>query len=69
MTKPLHVLFNNNNLNPILWEELEDIAFKALKESFMKPLAFGHPNFFFLFVYEKQCNDLGDSPQKHEDHH
>ena len=35
MPKSPYVLLNNNNFNPVLWEEPDDIAFKALKESWM----------------------------------
>ena len=33
MVKSLYALENNNNPNPILWEEQNNIAFKHLKES------------------------------------
>ena len=33
MVKSLYALENNNNSNPILWEEQNNIAFKHLKES------------------------------------
>ena len=36
MAKCLYVLLNSSNLDPILWEELDDdIAFEALKNSLM----------------------------------
>ena len=50
------VLFNKNNFDSMLWEELNDITFKALKQSVMNPPALGNLNyqiFFFLYVYEK----------------
>lgn len=72
MAKSLYVLLKNNNPNPILWEEPNDIAFKALKEDLMNPSALGHPNYqisFFLFVCENERNALGVLTQKHGDHH
>ena len=41
MARPLSVLLNNNNPGPILWEESENTAFKALKESLMNSPALG----------------------------
>ena len=61
MVKLLYILFNNNNPHSTVWEELDDIAFKALKESFINPHALGHPNdqiSFFPFVCEKKENAL-----------
>ena len=66
MAKFLYVLLKNNDPDPSLWEEQDDTAFKALKESLINPLAFGHSNYqipFSLFVYEKEGNTLGYSPQ------
>ena len=63
-----NILLNNNNLDPILWEEPDNIVSKALKESLMNPLALGHCNYqipFLLFVYEKEKNALGIFTQKH----
>mgnify|MGYP007134494215 CR=1 FL=1 len=54
------ILLNNNKSDPILWEELNDIAYRALKESLMTPpldIPLLIP--FFLFVYEKEGNALG----------
>ena len=71
MAKALYVLLNNENLNPILWEEPDDTAFKALKQSLMNPPSLGYPNYqipFFLLVYEKKGNALGVLTLKHRDH-
>lgn len=54
MEKPPHVVLNNNNPDSILWEELDDIKFKYLKESFMNPPDFGHPNYQISFLYIKR---------------
>ena len=72
MAKSLYVLLRNNKFIQILWEELDNIVFKALKKSLMNPLALGHPNYqipFFLFVCEKEGNALEVLTQKHRDHH
>ena len=60
MVKTLYVSLNNNNPDPILWEEPDDTAFKALKESFMntpppRP-ALGNPTYqiLFFFLYTKR---------------
>ena len=72
MGKPLYVLLNNNNPDPFLWDELNDIDFKALKEDMMNPPALGHTHYrfpFSFFAYEKEGNTLGVLTQKHGDHH
>ena len=72
MAKPLYVLLNNNNPDPFLWDELNDIDFKALKEDMMNPPALGHTHYrfpFSFFAYEKEGNTLGVLTQKHGDHH
>lgn len=71
MAKPLYVILKNN-FNSILWEEPNDIVFKALKESLKNTPALGHPTYqipFFLFVHEKEGNALGIPTQKQRDHH
>lgn len=68
MAKPLYVLLRNDTADPISWEEQDDMAFKALKESLMNPPALGHPNHqipFLNFVHEKEGNVLGVLTQKH----
>ena len=58
-------------VQPILWEKQDNIAFKALKKSLMNPLALEHPNYqilFFLFAHEKEGKALGVLTQKHRDH-
>ena len=77
MAKPLYVLLKNSNTDPILSEILDNIAFKALKESLIKPLSLGRPSdqilslslSFFFFVYEKEGNALGILIEKQKDHH
>lgn len=57
MAKPLYVLLKTNNLNPILREEQNDMAFKFWKENLMNPLVFGHANYqipLFIFVHKKK---------------
>ena len=58
----------------ILWEEADDIASKALKESLMNPPALGHLKdhiFFSLLAYEKEevCVCLGVHALKHRENH
>lgn len=70
MAKPLYVLLRNDSPDPISWEEQDDMAFKALKESLMNPPALGHPNHqipFLNFVHEKEGNALAVPTQKHMD--
>lgn len=72
MAKPLYVLLKNDSPDPILWEEQDDIAFKALKVSLINPPVLGHPNYqipFFFVVHEKKVNALGVLTQKHGDQH
>ena len=72
MTKPVYVLINSYNCNPVLWEKPDNTAFEALKENLKSPPALGHPNDqipFFLFVYERKGNALGVLTPKHENHH
>ena len=69
MVKSLYALENNNNPNPILWEEQNNIAFKHLKESLINPLAPRHPYSHISFVYVKRKGmPLGYST-KHGDHY
>ena len=71
MAKPLYVLLNNNP-NLILWEELNNITFKALKESLMNQPILGHSNYqipFSFFVCEKKGNALEVLTQKQRNHH
>lgn len=55
-----------------LWEELNDITFKALKESLMNPAAFEHPNdqihfpLFLLALWKREEVSLGYSSRKME---
>ena len=61
----LYVLLNNNKLDPVLWEEPDDIIFKALKESLKNPSVTGHSNDhipFFLVEYE-EGDALKHAPQ------
>lgn len=70
MAKPLYVLLKNNSLDPILWEEQDDIGFKSLKESLINLPVLGHPNYqtpLFIFVHEKEGNASGILTQKHGD--
>ena len=71
MVKFLYALENNNNPNPILWEEQNNIAFKHLKESLMNlpALVISIIRLFFLFMYRKEGISLGVLTQKHEHHH
>ena len=71
MAKPHYILLSYNNPDPVLWGKLDNIAFKALKESLMNPHALGHPNYeiLFPFVYEREENALGVLTPKHRDHH
>lgn len=72
MAKLLYVLLNYNNTDPLLWEELDDIDFKALTESLRNPPALRNPNYkspFFCFEYEREENALGLLIPKHWDHH
>ena len=62
MAKPLYVLINSYNCNPVLSEKPDDTALKALKENLKNPPALGHPKDqipFFLFAYERKGNALG----------
>ena len=74
MAKPLYFFFSlkNNNPYPILWEQLNNITFKALKESLMNQPTLGHSNYqiqFFFFVCEKKGNALEVLTQKQRNHH
>ena len=75
MTKPLHVLLNNNNPNPILSSFMERTgrhSFQGPKGEFDEatcPWASQLSDSFFLFVYEKEGNNLGVLTQKYGDHH
>ena len=54
-----------------MWEKLDDIAFKALKESLMNPPAFGHLIYqipFYSFVCDKKGNNFGVLTLKLRDH-
>ena len=66
MPKTLYVLLSNNNSNPIWWEEQDNIAFKALKESLMNLPVFGHPSYqilFFLLYMKRKGMPWGYSPK------
>ena len=65
MVNPLYILLNNNNMDPILWKEWDNITFKTLKESLMNPPALGNLNIRVLFSFCK----LGVLTQKYRDHH
>lgn len=71
-TSPPCVSFNKNNLDSMLWEELNDTTFKALKESLMNPAALEHPNdhipfpLFFFFKMKREEVPLGCSSRKME---
>lgn len=57
MTKPLYVLLRNDSPDPISLEEQDDMAFKPLKESLIKPPSLRHPNYqipFFLCMKRKE---------------
>lgn len=71
MIKYLYALENNNNPNPISWEEQNNIAFKLSKESLMNlpALVISIIRLFFLFMNRKEGISLGLLTQKHEDHH
>ena len=74
MVKLVYVLPNNNNTDLILWEEVDDIAFKALKESLMNPPVLGRLKdhiSFSLLAYEKEevCVYLGVHALKHGETH
>ena len=62
MPKHLYVLLYNKNPNTILWEEMDDIGFKALKESLMNLPALGHPKYqisFSLCSHQKTPGPIG----------
>ena len=51
MANTVYILLNNNNLDPILWKEWDNITFKTLKESLMNPPALGSLNIRVLFSF------------------
>ena len=60
----LYVFLKNKDLDPILWELNDDIAFEALKQSLMKlpaPWASQLSDSLLPFVCEKEGNALGYS--------
>lgn len=62
---------NNNNHDPILWEEQNSIAFKFLKLNLRNPPALENCNYqisFFLFVYENKQNALRVLTQNQGNH-
>lgn len=71
MAKPLYVLLRNDSPDPILLEEQDDMAFKALKGSLINPPSLGPPNYQvpLPFVHEKEGNAVGMLTQKHGDQH
>ena len=71
-TSVIFFKLKNNNPYPILWEQLNNITFKALKESLMNQPTLGHSNYqipFFFFVCEKKGNALEVLTQKQRNHH
>ena len=73
MAKPLYYYyFFNYNPYPILWEELNNITFKALRKGLLNQPFLGDSNDqipFFFFVCEKKGNALEVLTPKQRNHH
>lgn len=64
MGKPLHVLLQSKNPNPILCETAYNIAFKGYKEAVIKPPDLGHPKYQISFLMKRNGIPLGTQPKE-----